>query len=494
MDRVGILLGPARTVNRHFGMLRGGGARQACYELPGPPLNQFMTSPAHRSGDARETGVPAPGLRGEDEEGGGTDASIDLSVVIPAQDEADSLGALLPELRSLLEPLHIRYEIIVVVPAGQRPIRLPAGGLPEEVVEQAEPGYGGALMSGFARARGDYILTLDADISPPPAFVLDMWRRRSEAEILIASRYVPGGSARMPAPRRWLSRSLNWLLGHGLGIPVRDLSSGFRLYKAAVLRQQVHTARDYDILQQIVVRAYAEGWTVREIPLTYEPRKDGSSHARIRLVGRACLLSFGQLWRLRNSILAADYDDRAHDSRIFLQRYWQRARYRHVTSLIRGQGRVLDVGCGSSRIIGALPPGSVAVDILLRKLRYARRFNRALVHASAFSLPFPDRAFPCVLCSQVIEHVPKDSPILDELCRVLAPGGRLVLGTPDYGHWEWLATERLYALVPGGYADEHIAHYSYAELREIFAARGFTLEETRYIMRGELIMAFRKPR
>ena len=45
---------------------------------------------------------------------------------------------------------------------------------------------------------------------------------------------------------------------------------------------------------------------------------------------------------------------------------------------------------------------------------------------------------------------------------------------------------------PGGYADEHIAHYTYAELMDIFTKRGFTFEESRYIMRGELIMAFRK--
>jgi SAM-dependent methyltransferase len=155
---------------------------------------------------------------------------------------------------------------------------------------------------------------------------------------------------------------------------------------------------------------------------------------------------------------------------------------------------VLDVGCGSSRIIAALPRGSVAVDILRRKLRYARKFERPLVHASGFSLPFPDNSFPCVLCSQVIEHVPKESPILDELCRVLAPGGRLVLGTPDYANWEWVWTEKLYGMVPGGYADEHIAHYSLAELKAIFARRGYTFEASRYILRGELIIAVRKPR
>ncbi len=386
---------------------------------------------------------------------------IELSVVIPALDDRASLALILPELRSVLDSLDIQYEILVVMAAPDAVTRSVVETASGEIVEPSDPGYGAALTAGFARARGEYILTMDADISDRPVFIEDLWRRRTAAEVTIASRYVRGGRAYLPAGRRILSRALNWLSAHGLSVPIRDLSSGFRLYKSAVLRQQTHTTRDFDILQQIVVRAYAEGWRVQEIPFVYRPRERGSSQGRAPRVAVASLRNLPGLWLLRNSILAADYDDRAHDSRIPLQRYWQRARYRHVTELIAGEGPVLDVGCGSSRIIGALPRGSVGVDILLRKLRYSRKFGRALVHGSAFSLPFGDHAFPCVLCSQVIEHVPKDSPILDELCRVLAPGGRLVLGTPDYNHWEWLVTERLYGMVPGGYADEHIAHYSY---------------------------------
>lgn len=156
---------------------------------------------------------------------------------------------------------------------------------------------------------------------------------------------------------------------------------------------------------------------------------------------------------------------------------------------------MLDVDCGSSRIIGALPGGSVAADVLLRRLRYARRFSRNLVQASGFDLPFASHSFPCVVCSQVIEHVPKESPILDELERVLAPGGHLVLGTPDYANWQWRVTERVYGLfAAGGYADEHIGHYTRAELMARYQERGYTVEAVRYILKGELILAFRKPR
>ena len=418
--------------------------------------------------------------------------TVDLSVLIPALHEGENLAILLPQLNGILERLHVRYEILLLTRNADDLTRKAAVNHGAQIVEQAEPGYGGALVTGFARASGTYLLTMDADLSHPPAFVERLWNEREAADLTVASRYVPGGHANMGIYRYTLSRILNALFSRGLDVPIRDMSSGFRLYRSAMLREQHITSRDFDVLQQILVQAFAEGWRVREVPFVYEPREHGTSSARVWRVGTACLRTFGQLWKLRNSILAADYDDRAHDSRIFLQRYWQRSRHRYVMELIAGEGAVLDIGCGSSRIIGGLPVGSVAVDILQRKLRYARRFNRPLVRASGFALPFPDQSFPCVLCSQVIEHVPKESPILDELCRVLKPGGRLVLGTPDYANWQWVYIEKLYGLVPGGYKDEHISHYTNRELVEIMGDRGLRFEEERYILQGELIQAFRK--
>lgn len=413
--------------------------------------------------------------------------------MIPAADEGPNLALLMPQIGAVLDSLHVDYEILVVLPATDAEVAQHGWPPPVRVLRQERRGYGGALLHGFSEAQGRYILTMDADLSHPPTFIRRLWEGRVSAEVVIASRYVAGGTAEMPRTRHVLSRILNTFFSRGLSLQIHDMSSGFRLYSAAVMKNQEYGALDFDILQRILVQAYAEGWRIREVPFAYAPRRHGASHARVVRFGRAYLRTFWKLWRLRNSILAADYDDRAHDSAIWLQRYWQRSRHKHVTDLIAGEGPVLDVGCGSSRIIADLPPGSVAIDILFRKLRYARKFGRPVVQASGFQLPVRDESFSCVLCSQVIEHVPKESPILDELCRVLKPGGRLVLGTPDYANWQWVWMEKAYGLAaPGGYADEHIAHYTYDELCDIFTRRGFVVEESRYIMQGELIMAFRK--
>lgn len=420
---------------------------------------------------------------------------FDLAVVIPAKNELDNLLVLLPELHRILTGLQATYQVVVVTAERNDEAEAAFARHGATTLVQPGPGYGSALQAGFAASSARYVLTMDGDLSHSPGFIERLWRRRQAAEVVIASRYVEGGSAEMPAGRYILSRVLNAAFSRGLSLQVHDMSSGFRLYNADVLRHATFRARDFDILQEILLRAYAEGWRVEEVPFDYRPRRHGSSNARVFRFGLAYARTFWSLWKVRNSILAADYDARAHDSVIPLQRYWQRERYRHITELIAGQGPVLDVGCGSSRIIGALPPGSVGVDVLLRKLRYARRFSRPLVQGSGFHLPFASHSFPCVLCSQVIEHVPKESPILEELQRVLAPGGLLVLGTPDYANWEWRVTERLYGFfAPGGYADEHIGHYTRAELIARYNGLGYTVEAVRYILKGELILALRKPR
>jgi SAM-dependent methyltransferase len=397
----------------------------------------------------------------------------ELSIVVAGLERLTDPSPFLAELRREASALSAVSEVIVV-PRDAR-------------------GFGHALRAGFQQARGAYIITVDPDYAGPMTFLAELWARRHEGEVIVASRYVEGSRVEMPALRVLGSRVLNAVFRRGLSLGVRDGSSAMRLYRRDVVNGLTLQAEDYDILQEVLVRAYAAGWRVLEIPIAYAPNPAVASKTHAALVA-AYLRTFWALWKLRNSIAAADYDYRAHDSAIPLQRFWQRSRYRYITELIEGQGAVLDVGCGSSHIIGALAPGSVALDVLVNKLRFARRFAVPLVRGSGFALPFPDESFPCVLCSQVIEHVPMAPSMIDELCRVLKPGGRLVLGTPDYDRWEWVWIEKAYGLAaPGGYADEHISHYTRKGLLADFARRGYTHEATRYILRGELILAFRKP-
>ncbi len=416
-----------------------------------------------------------------------------LSVVIPAHDEAPNLRVLLPQLRSILDGLGVGSEVLVVVREDDPETRAACGGGLATVLCQSAPGYGGALRAGFARARGSHVLTMDADLSHPPTFAADLWGQRHTAEILIASRYVEGGSARMPAARALLSRVLNRFFAWGLGVPLRDLSSGFRLYRKSALAVDTVVARDFDVLPEILIRAYTNGWRVREIPFRYEPRVHGSSNARIVPFGLAYLRTFRRLWATRNDVGAADYEDRAFDSRHPPQRYWQRMRHRHIRGLLGPAPRVLDVGCGSSRLLGALPAHSVGLDLLVGKLRRARRFGRSLVQADAVGLPFRDGAFDAVVASQVVERLPPGGHALTEMARVLRPGGRLILATPDYGRRRWRFLGALYSrIVPGAGDHPPLARYSRPQLVAEVESRGLTLDDERHILGAEMILSYRK--
>lgn len=415
-----------------------------------------------------------------------------LSIVIPALNEEGNVVELITALHKVVSSIYPEYEILLVDGGSVDNTRDVAKRLKAKVTVQKGRGFGEALREGFDAAQGEHILTLDADLSHSPTFIPQMWEAREEAEIVVASRYVPGGSAEMPLMRKVLSRVLNRVFATGLALPVKDLSSGFRLYKSSSLHNLALSSSDFDILQEILVKCYAQGWRTKEIPFHYLPRKGGHSHVRLLRFGISYLRTFRRMWRLRNSILSADYDDRAFDSRIPLQRYWQRRRYRIITDLARGAKSTLDVGCGSSRILGGLE-GGIGLDIQLAKLRYVRGYGKPLTNASLYTLPFKESAFDCVVCSEVIEHLPPGEEPFLEMSRVLQRGGRLIIGTPDYATFSWRLMERLYRFfAPRGYAEEHSTHYSKNGLIRFLQDRGFALEEVHYVCHAEMILSFRK--
>ena len=417
---------------------------------------------------------------------------MDISVILPVVNEAENLRTLIPRLIALLDRERLTHEIVVIDGASSDGTRETAEALGARVVAERRRGYAGAMETGIAEARGDYLLTLDADQSHDPDFIVKMWRARTRADIVIASRYALGGVAYSGFVRRSTSWLLNGLLRRMLSMPVRDMSSGYRLYRREVLANLELTATNFEVLEEILVKAYASGFSVVEVPFTYFPRGAGRSHAKLVSFGWKILRASLPLWKIRNSLASADYDERAFYSLIPPQRYWQRRRHRITVLWARGAGRVLDAGCGSSLIVQSLN-NVIGMDYNYAKLRFLRRYEIPLVNGSAFALPFKDESFDCVISSQVIEHIPFDESIFSEMCRVLRTGGRLILGTPDYATIGWRIIEPIYGfLMPGGYKDEHITHYTLDRLRQILARHGIVIEETAYIVRSELILRCRK--
>src|SRR5271167_3177410 len=417
---------------------------------------------------------------------------MDVSVILPVVNEAENLRILIPRLIALLDRERLTHEIVVIDGNSTDGTRETAAALGARVVMERQRGYAGALETGIAEARGDYVLTLDADQSHDPDFIVKMWRARTRADIVVASRYALGGVAYSDFIRRSTSWFLNLVLRRMLSMPVRDMSSGYRLHRREALMRLELSSTNFEVQEEILVKAYANGFSVVEVPFTYFPRGAGRSHAKLFSFGWKILRSSLPLWKIRNSLASADYDERAFYSLIPPQRYWQRRRHRIAVLWARGAGRVLDAGCGSSLIVQSLNH-VIGMDYNYAKLRFLRRYEIPLVNGSAFALPFKDESFDCVVSSQVIEHIPYDESIFSEMCRVLRTGGTLIVGTPDYATIGWRIIEPIYGfLMPGGYKDEHITHYTLAQLREILVRYGIVIEETAYIARSELILKCRK--
>jgi SAM-dependent methyltransferase len=292
-----------------------------------------------------------------------------------------------------------------------------------------------------------------------------------------------------------LSKVLNGVLRTALTLEPRDLSSGFRLYRKRVLRGLDIEFLNFAVLIEILLKTFARGAIITETPFHYQPRIEGVSHARIIAFGMDYLRLIRRMWGIRNSIDFPDYDWRAHNGRIWFQRYWQRRRHGIIMRFAPPSGLVCDIGCGSSHILADLPH-AVGMDLRLEKLRFMRpRHRGALMQGDGMALPFADGSLDGVISSEIIEHIPEEhGRHIDELLRVLKPGGIVVLGTPDYGGWQWPLIEWLYRhAAPGAYADEHVTHYTRASLRKALTDRGCEILAEDAICKAELVVKAKKP-
>jgi dolichol-phosphate mannosyltransferase len=145
-------------------------------------------------------------------------------------------------------------------------------------------GLGPAYLAGFERALAhgaDLILEMDCDFSHDPADVPRLIAAAEDADLVIGSRYVPGGgTANWGALRRFISRGGSLYAQILLTVPVRDLTAGFKCYRRAVLEalplEEIHS-KGYAFQIETTYRTLRLGFRVREVPITFVDRVEGGS-------------------------------------------------------------------------------------------------------------------------------------------------------------------------------------------------------------------------
>ena len=151
-------------------------------------------------------------------------------------------------------------------------------------------GLGSAYLSGFsvaARAGFPYVITMDSDLSHAPETINAMAAEIVNCDLVIGSRYVPGGKiVDFQTWRRMLSKGGNFLARWLLGLSTRDCTSGFRCYRLSMLTsidlEKAITSRRYIFLVELLLMLCSKGCRVVEVPIVFINRIEGKTKVNIK--------------------------------------------------------------------------------------------------------------------------------------------------------------------------------------------------------------------
>ncbi len=235
-----------------------------------------------------------------------------ITLIIPTYNEVENLPKLvqaifaqkIPELKLLIVDDHS--------PDGTGEI---ADGLAKEFPGRVEVlhrsgarGLGRAYVFGFEHAlRGDAeaIGQMDCDFSHPPEKLPELVAKLADCDLALGSRYIPGGSVdeRWPLWRKGLSRWANFYARTILGLPVKDVTGGFRLWRRAMLAripyQQV-VSNGYVFLVELLYLAQRAGCRFGEVPIHFADRQWGQSKMKFSVQLEAALRVWQVWWHYRN--------------------------------------------------------------------------------------------------------------------------------------------------------------------------------------------------
>jgi dolichol-phosphate mannosyltransferase len=145
-------------------------------------------------------------------------------------------------------------------------------------------GLGTATLAAMKYAMDhdyDYLQNMDADFSHPPRYLPGILAGMSKYDVMIGSRYIPGGGTEnWPLPRRVMSKGVNTLVRFLFRMPVRDASGAFRCYRVSKLREtrlEKVRSRGYSFQQEVLFRCHKAGCQLGEFPILFENRRAGSS-------------------------------------------------------------------------------------------------------------------------------------------------------------------------------------------------------------------------
>jgi dolichol-phosphate mannosyltransferase len=212
----------------------------------------------------------------------------DLSMVMPVFKEGE---AIVPVVRALDQDVATGHEIVVVYDFDEDPtvpvIERLAAELPAVRGLRNDLGRGvlNAMKAGIAASRSPYVLITMSDGSDEPAIVDSMVAlARNGADVVAASRYMPGGRQIGGPPfKRLMSRTAGLTLHWFAGVPTHDPTNNFKLYARRFLDAvTIESEAGFELALELTVKATLDGRGVAEVPTTWRDRTAGQSNFKLR--------------------------------------------------------------------------------------------------------------------------------------------------------------------------------------------------------------------
>ncbi|MHA1843611.1 MAG: glycosyltransferase family 2 protein [Promethearchaeota archaeon] len=237
-----------------------------------------------------------------------------ISIIIPAHNEEDSIGNILDEIVKEV-PQEIIEEIIVVndhsidktgeiIEKKKREYSL---FNIKQIYNDKEPGFANALKKGYQVAKGNLVLHLMGDGCDNIGDITLMFEKfkNEHVDMVCGSRYVKGGERQGGSfLKGFFSRFVGVSLHYIIGIPTRDVSNAFKMYREEILNKIFLKSKGFEVSMELGLRAYLGGFKICEIPTVWKERSQGSSDFKVLVQAPAYIkLYLWAVWRYIINIL-----------------------------------------------------------------------------------------------------------------------------------------------------------------------------------------------
>jgi dolichol-phosphate mannosyltransferase len=213
--------------------------------------------------------------------------SIKLSVIMPCYLEEENLRLLLPRLVTEITKIGDPYEILVVdtMYAMDNTKEVCEANNVSYVQRAGGNDYGDAIRTGIDQARGEYTIFMDADGSHSPEFISKLYNYKNEYDVVIASRYIHGGSTDNNRLLILMSYITNMTYSVVLNLRYKDISNSFKLYRTSHLKELTLKCKNFDIVEEILykIKKDHKKLKVLEIPYSFKQRLFGHTKRNLLL-------------------------------------------------------------------------------------------------------------------------------------------------------------------------------------------------------------------